>query len=272
MPNVPTSTSTSTSTSTTGRGGKPFAPRSALLPVMRCKVWVDHAHAISSPLASTATTNTAISQYKIMEELNQVLTHRPKLFMAGEKLPKRTTSSSNAEKEQFKQKRAGLSLPDQLEAMFNQADAERQWGMLQYSESKREQGNEVRAAFNFYTQQLQFDGDAYRLTASQEDKKRMVRNDQLPSLTAVITSDLDLRDLYRNQFLTAMEDAQAEVAYQVKQQQQQQQQEESSQQVVLVDTSDVVDLMNQAHTACTKWFDLIATQDVNEALEVVLKE
>jgi hypothetical protein len=58
---------------------------------------------------------------------------------------------------------------------------------------------------NYYTQQLEFDGDRYLLTSSKEDKKRMIRNDQLPTLTVVITSDLDLRDLYRNQFLTAME-------------------------------------------------------------------
>ena len=38
----------------------------------------------------------------------------------------------------------------------------------------------------------------------------MIRNDELPTLTATITSDLDLRDLARNTFLTAIDDATAE--------------------------------------------------------------
>lgn len=64
-------------------------------------------------------------------------------------------------------------------------------------------------AFNYYTRQLSF-ADEYVLTASKEERKQLIRNDNLPSLTAVITSDLDRRDLYRNQFLTAIDDASAE--------------------------------------------------------------
>ena len=150
-------------------------------------------------------------------------------------------------------------MPDRMAAMLNQADVERQWGMLQYQESKREKGNEVRAALNFYTSQLEF-GNAYLLTASPEDRKRLIRNDQLPSLTAVITSDLDLRDLYRNDFLTALEDVNAEVAYQIQQPTND------------VDATDTVQLMGQAHTAISKWFDLISPLDVQEAMDLLLKE
>ena len=131
--------------------------------------------------------------------------------------------------------------------------------MLQYDESQRESGNELRAALNFYTQQLQF-GDRYLLTASAEEKKRLIRNDALPSLTAVITSDLDLRDLYRNQFLTAWDDLIAEVAYQVKLP------------VSEVDVADVLDLMEQSSTALNKWFALIDPEDVQVALETVRNE
>jgi len=38
----------------------------------------------------------------------------------------------------------------------------------------------------------------------------MIRNDSLPSVKAVITADLDLRDLYRNQVLTGVEDFRAQ--------------------------------------------------------------
>ena len=88
----------------------------------------------------------------------------------------------------------------------------------------------------------------------------MIRNDELPSLTAVITSDLDLRDLYRNDFLTALEDVNAEVAYQIKQPEQD------------VDVTDVVQLMEQAHASISKWFDLIESADVEQAMEAVQNE
>ena len=156
-------------------------------------------------------------------------------------------------------KRKGFNVGDKFAAMLNQADVERQWGMLQYAESKREEENEMRAALNFYTQQLNF-GDKFQLTATKEERKKMIRNDEIPSLSSVITSDLDLRDLYRNEFLTAIEDAQAEVAYQVKQRPSE------------IDTFDSEELMNQAYVALSKWFGLIPGEDVLEATSFVRSE
>lgn len=243
------------------RGGKPYAPLDALLPAARLKLWVDEAYALSTSLAGT---NDKDEQYKLLQQMNDVLSSTPKLFPSGSKVPKRTsrptaqlsTGISSANKEQYKSIRTDLSVPDKMAAMLNQADVERQWGMLQYAESKREQSNDMRAAFNYYTQSLTF-GDTYQLTASKEDKKRMIRNDKLPTLTAVIVSDLDLRDLYRNQFLTAIEDATAEVAYQVKQTPDG------------IDRADAVALVDDAYVACKKWFDLIARADVEEAMEAI---
>jgi hypothetical protein len=247
------------------RGGRPYAPLEALVPATRCKVWIDQAHDISVNLRGTSDKD---SQYNILLQMNQTLANRPKLFLVEKIQQQRgppmaqvaqiTTKSSVANKQQFQLNRAGLSIPDQLAAVFNQADVERQWGIIKYSESKREQANEIRAAFNFYTSQLTY-ADFYVLTASQEDKKRMVRNDQLPSLTSVIASDLDLRDLYRNEVLTAIEDVKAEVGYQLGR-------------APDLDPTDVIDLMDQAHSACTKWFDLIAQVDRQEALQKVLGE
>ena len=135
--------------------------------------------------------------------------------------------------------------------------------------------NEIRAAFNFYTKQLKF-GDSYLLTASKEDKKRMIRNDELPSLTAVITSDLDLRDLYRNQLLTSIDDLQAEVLYQVKVVKQQQKPNSKSksteEEIIIIDMEDIISLMEQAHTACDNWFNLIPTEDVKLAFDIVSNE
>ena len=249
------------------QGGKPYAPMEALMPAMRCKIWIDKSYSLSSKLSSV-NDNTEL-KVQLLNDLNTNLSNRPQLFVGKEKPLQRLNSGaaagqitagvSTANKGQYQKNRESLSMPNKMAAMLNQADVERQWGMLQYESSQRDKANSIRAAFSFYTQQLVF-GDSYLLTASKADKKRMIRNDELPSLTAVITSDLDLRDLYRNQLLTAIDDAQAEVAYQVKQP------------ANALDLEDTIDLMNQAHTACEKWFDLISPEDIKEAYDIVANE
>lgn len=249
--------------STRDRGGKPFAPLEALLPATRLKLWIDKAHLLSSSLTSTSDKP---AQYEIIKQLNDFLSNPPKLFVStalkdttSAPIAQITTGVSSANKLQYKRNRADLSMPDRLAAMLNQADVERQWGMLQYQESKLQKENEFRAAFNYYTWQLEF-GNSYLLTASKRERSKMIRDETLPTVTEVITSDLDVRELYRNQFLTDIEDAKAEVAYQMKQPPDE------------IDTTDVVMLMNQAYTACTEWFSLIPVQDVQEAVDVVTKE
>ena len=262
FPSVSLAESATKETTQIDRQGKPFAPPSALLPAARFKLWIDQSYAIGSKLS---TTTSATESFKILEQLNQVLSNRPKLFR-GEPPITRTSSTwtaqlttpiSGANKEQYQRNRSNLSIGNQVAAMLNQADVERQWGMLQSAELAKEQSNEMRAALNYYTQQLEF-GDSYLLTASKMEKKQMIRNDALPTLTAVITSDLDLRELYRNQWLTAVEDWQAEVAYQVKSGD--------------LDTKEVLDLMNQVYAACEKWFELISPEDVQVAMNTVSSE
>eukprot|EP00553_Chaetoceros_curvisetus_P002261 CAMPEP_0204628534 /NCGR_PEP_ID=MMETSP0717-20131115/16074_1 /ASSEMBLY_ACC=CAM_ASM_000666 /TAXON_ID=230516 /ORGANISM="Chaetoceros curvisetus" /LENGTH=205 /DNA_ID=CAMNT_0051645179 /DNA_START=16 /DNA_END=630 /DNA_ORIENTATION=+ len=197
--------------------------------------------------------------------------------MAGQITP----NISNANKDQYQTNRRTLNLGDKVAAMLNQADVERQWGMLQYAELQREQSNDMRRAFNYYTRQLNFNGDSYVLTASTDERKRMIRNDDLPTLTSVIASDLDLRDLYRNEYLTAIEDAVAEVAYQAKKQLKKNKSKSNKENDSTTvggggndskdnndsdeddgDVSDVIELMTQAHVAMSKWFALISAADV----------
>jgi len=261
---------------------QPFAPLEALLPAARLKLWMDEAYEMTSLLSGPSSTDKRkkdeIQICDTILRLNNLLSSPPKLFFQGERqqlkksggagggsmMGQMTSSVSSANKDQYQRNRKNLNVGDKFVAMLNQADVERQWGMLQYAESKREESNEMRAAFNFYTQQLNFNGDTYVLTASKQDRKDMIRNDALPSLTSVITSDLDLRELYRNQFLTAVEDVQAEVAYQAKQCQ------SSSSGGGEVDVLDVQELMMQAYTALSKWFSLIPQKDVQEAVEKLL--
>lgn len=76
----------------------------------------------------------------------------------------------------------------------------------------------------------------------------MIRNDQLPDIRTVITADLDLRDLYRNQWQTVTDDLQAELysnsppSYE-----------------------EVQRLLHEALAAAEGWFALIEAKDVYEA-------
>ena len=264
-----------TVTSYDSRGDRPFAPLQSLLPATRLKLWVDEVYVLSLTLKSTVQDTN--ERYEMIQQINEKLSHPPKLFQ-GEKMGKQqtiissstaqlTTGISSASKNQYQLNRKGFNLGDKMTAMMNQADVERQWGMLQYAESKREENNEMRAVFNFYARQLTY-ADDYKLTASPEEKKQMIRsNDGLPTLTAVIASDLDRRDLYRNQFLTSMDDAIAEAAYQFKKQNN----NAAITEMMDDDATDLVDLISQAHSACEDWFSLIAPQDIEEAIQEVQK-
>lgn len=202
-------------------------------------------------------------RFRTLQSMDQKLSHPPRLFR-GEKMARRTSAPtaqlsagvSSANKDQYRLNRRGLDVGDSLTAMMNQADVERQWGMLQYAESKREESDEMRAAFNFYTRQLIY-GEGYVLTAPREERRRMIRNDALPTPTAVVASDLDRRDLYRNSFLTSADDAIAESAYQC------------GRGAAKADAADLVELVGRAHGACEDWFALIAPRDVEEAIEEV---
>lgn len=256
-----------------GRGGKPFAPLAALLPATRLKFVVDQMYDLSNNLRQTTDQN---ARYQILVQMNDLWVQKPQVFQSRqERIPAKssttaasiagqiTTGVSTANKQQYQSNRQNLEGATKIMAMWNQADVERQWGMLQYQESKRNAQNELRAALTTYTSQLEYSAESYLLTANADERKRLIRNDALPSLTAVIASDLDLRDLYRNEFVTAMEDAEAEVTYQLKQQ---------GTDNSVVDVADVVELLEKAHSSLQKWFDLIAAADVREAMEVVKDE
>ena len=86
----------------------------------------------------------------------------------------------------------------------------------------------------------------------------MVREDRLPEVKQVITSDMGMRYLYRNQVLTAMDDLRAEMEY------------VNAHPDETIDIDEIIKQINLAQTACNKWFSLIDSQDVNEAIQYVL--
>ena len=138
----------------------------------------------------------------------------------------------------------------------------------------------IRIAFNTYTTYLRY-GDRYTLTASPLERKNMIRQDRLPNVKQVITADLDLRDLYRNQVLTNVDEARAELRYLIDRYNHQYDNvnnhnnvKDNDNKLQYVDgesQSELLMLLKNAAVACDEWFGLIPEEDVAAALDAVVK-
>ena len=138
----------------------------------------------------------------------------------------------------------------------------RQWQQLQRAEQQRENNNTIRKALNIYTTNLNFSTTTYAWLGSNDEKRQRIRNDNLPTPTEVIRSELDARDLYRNQLQTAMDDLVAEWSYQRRQ----------NNTTSTIDTVELLTIVHQAQTAIDKWFGFIPEQEVQLALTMIQRE
>lgn len=111
----------------------------------------------------------------------------------------------------------------------------------------------------------QLSQDKLILTASKDERSKMIREDRIPDVKTVIASDMGLRYLLRNDILTACDDARAELKYQLTK-------EADANAADTVDGQELLDLLLVAQRACSKWFDLIDEKNVQEALLIVSKE
>lgn len=162
-------------------------------------------------------------------------------------------TSSGWQSARRKERMDSSSAYDQINSAFEQWGERQQFQILRGRQRSLERGNTMRAALNSYTNNLVF-GDAYQLNVQGADKKAMVRSEALPGVNAVVVSDLDLRDLVRNQILQNMDDARAELEYQLPL--------PSSQ----VEVEEILTYLKKAQTACGEWFAFIPAEDVQEAL------
>jgi hypothetical protein len=156
--------------------------------------------------------------------------------------------------------RMGLSILEKPGAMLVQNGEIDAWRRLKREERAREDADEVRAALNYYTSNLNFDPGTLVLTGSREERSRLIREDRIPDVKTVIASDMGLRYLLRNDILTALDDARAELRYQMKLGPSE------------VDGRDLLELLLAAQGACAKWFGLIDEKDVMAALDIVSGE
>lgn len=127
----------------------------------------------------------------------------------------------------------------------------------------------MRAALNAYTDALSFSSASYLLNVDRATQSSMVREDRLPDVKQVITSDMGMRYLYRNQVLTAMDDVKAEFEYQqsallVKTRSSS---DDDNDNRVVVDWVELLDLLDVAGKAMDRWFSLIDSDDVRDAFE-----
>lgn len=243
-------------------------PVELLRPATRVRLYIDRAVALCKSIQrENSTDNTNLL---LLEPLVQYFEREPATFLAPDelKLSKRyleidTSSAWQAARLKEREARGAeigidYTTPyDRINTAIQQWGDKRQFQILRSRQRQLEESNPMRAAFNAYTNNLVF-GDTYQLNVQGDLKKSMVRNNALPDVNSVVVSDLDLRDLYRNQVLQNIDNAKAELQYQRK--------------TMEVDVGEILDCLLAAQASCTDWFGFIPKNDVEEALKEVLAE
>ena len=257
---------------------KPFAPAAALLPAARVKFTIDESIRLTEEyLSLKEETNVAAMSrkediMKILMKMIGVSSFMSPLSADGQNISKSKAapidenvmkpSKSKVYQETYNDKLKDISPMDVPYALLTKAGDYRQFDQLQKRQRKLEKLNPIREAMNYYTRQLQFDTAYYVLNASAEEKKRMIRNDALPDIKSVIVSDLDLRDLVRNQILDAYDDVKFELEYQMK----------TYGNGGEFDGSELRTVLQRAKSECDRWFSFIADDDVERAMNTVTQE
>lgn len=256
---------------------KPFAPPEALLPATRVKLLIDQSILLVEELMSLQkdnriNENSSKREQEIIWALKQYLllptTYTVPLNVSTNQISKKKSvnmnsfSNSKLYDEAYNQILKSVPPQDIPYVSLVKLGEEREISILRSRQRSLERQNPVREAFNIYTRQLQFDTEYYILNTSAEEKKKMIRNDTLPDIKSVIVSDLDLRDLVRNQVLDAVDDSKAELIYQMKQM------EENR----IFDGSELKKSLLQAQTMMNHWFSFISDGDVAVAIANVSKE
>lgn len=276
---------TITTTSSTSRK-KPFAPLSALLPAARVKSTIDDALNLTNEIItldkdSRSNNNDETKNGKkeriakleemiIQREQNGFMNPFPGEIAPSSSLITKTSmpkSNSKLNEESYKERMKNIPMRDRPFSLLTEAGEKRQFEILQSRQRRLEQGSPIREALNFYTRQLQFNTESYVLNASAEERKRMIRNDALPDVKSVIVSDLDLRDLTRNQILDAYDDVRAEMLYQLRNKNGNNDDGRED-----FDATELKVLLLRAQKECNQWFSFIDEKDVQEAMDAVARE
>ena len=270
------SSSNLSSSSSSSSARKPFAPLEALLPAARVKLLVDETYSLTQTLIETSKNMNMETEQRqqLLAQLQMNLLQEEYDFSKEAKNKSTfstTTTRRDIYRERYDEQRKDIPWSQKPMALLVQAGDYRQSQILQKRQKQMEYQNEIRAALNTYTRALQFDSKKFVLTANPTDRKRLIRTDTIPDIQTVITSDLDLRDLYRNQLLTSWEDARAELKYQLTKQSNNSS-TSNDEALANIDATDLLEVLKEAKDACNSWFSFISTKDVDDAMAVVLAE
>jgi len=240
----------------------PFAPVDALLPATRVKLMIDRSVDIASKLVD-AGDNIEIKQAILRDLENLLLTTQN--FNSGTTPIEVPQQPAKSYLDAYADYRKSVSILEKPGAMLVQNGEINAWKRLKKQEKLREDADEIRAALNYYTSNINFNSDKFVLTASKDERSKMIREDRIPDVKIVIASDMGLRYLLRNDILTACDDARAELKYQLTKQ-------TDADSAETVYGQELLDLLLVAQSACSKWFDLIDEKNVKEALFIVSRE
>jgi len=229
---------------------RPFAPLETLLPAIRVKISIDQAFNLTNLLiANTSSTNKVNS--KTLEQLEDILL-KPQDYVKTLTLQGVPQKPANLYLNSYKPMKGDLP----FQRFIVQNGDVNAWKRLKKSEKVKERRSEILAALNAYTDALSFSADSYLLNVDKATQSSMVREDRLPDVKQVITSDMGMRYLYRNQVLTTMDDVKAEFEYQL-----------SHVERDGFDGSELLELLALASKAMDRWLSLVNPNDVLEAFE-----
>jgi len=242
---------------------KPFAPIENLLPAVRVKLSIDSATELTRSLMATGgaenenspttrTTPKSSTEEKSLQQLENILLKPQNYVQSTLQLQGVPSKPGDLYLDSYKPMKGDLP----LQRFLIQNGDVGSWKRLKRAEKNMERSSEIRAALNAYTDALTFSTESYLLNVDKDTRSSMVRQDRLPEMKQVITSDMGMRYLYRNQVLTAMDDVKAELAYQLTLVEKEE----------CFDGSDLLDLLGLAGTAMERWLSLVSPEDLKEAL------
>jgi hypothetical protein len=251
-----------------GHASEVRAPIECLLPATRVKLYVDEMVSLCTALLVSTGSRNGLNASDLDTFEKRLL--NPPVFIKTDEASiaqtyrkiKTQNAWNKARRSEREQRGAELGIDyttpyDKINTAIQEWGDQRQFQILRKRQLQLDRESPMRAALNAYTNNLVF-GDGYQLNAQDEEKKNLVRNDALPNVNAVVVSDLDLRDLIRNQILQNMDDTRAELKYQMQQPN--------------LEAQEVLNYLNEAQISCDKWFRLIPDQDVKNAISIVSSE
>ena len=265
---------------TDGKLSRPYAPVEFLVPAARVGLYIYETFAVAEEITklqqkSDGGKDSATNMQNLWAKLDRLILSPPSFIKSTDPKVSRSDAYGGAppilgelsmaaqKRRERREQSIDADLASELFEPGQLIGERRSWKQLQKAEMKREAASEVRRALNIYTTNLNFNRNKYSFKGSAEEKSALIRNDRLPTANDVIRSDLDSRDLFRNEMQTALEDATAEFIFIKK---------ECGGDVSKAELTELVSLLRAAKDAIDKWFGFIEGGDVEAALAVVQRE